>query len=81
MTGKMYWLEIQEGKHRMRALGYTHELDVTAACVMGGVVEVSHFSHHRQSQIESIDTPYRENLYRFTIGSRSRYGSRYVILN
>ena len=42
----------------MRALECTHYLGGAAACVMRGVTGVSHFSHHGQSQIESIDTPY-----------------------
>jgi len=42
----------------MCALEYTHDLGGTAACVMRGVTKVSHFSHHRQREIESVDVPY-----------------------
>jgi len=58
MIVTMIWLEIQEVEHRMRALEYTHDLGGTAACVMRGVTKVSHFAHHRQHEIESVDTPY-----------------------
>ena len=58
MTGTMLWLEIQEGKDRMRALEYTHDLGGTAACVTRGVTKVSHFAHHGQREIEAVDTPY-----------------------
>ena len=36
LTGVMLWLEIQEGRDRMRTLDY-NELGGTAACVMRGV--------------------------------------------
>ena len=42
----------------MRALEYMYDLGGTSACVMRGVTEVSHFAHHGQIKIESIDTPY-----------------------
>jgi len=58
MTWTMLWLGIQEGKDRMRALEYTHDLGGTAACVMRGVTKVSHFAHHGQREIEAVDTPY-----------------------
>jgi len=58
MKETILWLEIQEGKHRIRALEYTHDPGGTVACIMRGVTQVSHFPHHGQSQIESIDTPY-----------------------
>lgn len=54
MTWTMIWLEIQEGKHWMRHLIYTHDLSGIVACV----IKVSHFSHHGQREIESVDTPY-----------------------
>ena len=59
MTGAMLWLEIQEGKERMRQREYTQDLGGTAACVLRGVKDTAHFKHHPDNDIEdNDDTPY-----------------------
>ena len=42
----------------MRTLEYTHDTGGIEACVMRGVTKVSHFAHHGQREIESVNTPY-----------------------
>ena len=59
MTGAMLWLEIQEGKDRMRQRDYSQDLGGTAACVMRDVTDAAHFKHHPDMNIEdNNDTPY-----------------------
>ena len=43
MTGIILWLEIQEGKDRMRKEIFSEELGRTATCVMRGVINTSTF--------------------------------------
>ena len=52
MSGIMLWLEIQEGKERMRALEHTQALGGTAACVLRGVNATSTFTHIEDATIE-----------------------------
>ena len=42
------WLEIQEGKDRMRKEIFSEELGRTATCVMRGVRNTSTFKYHRR---------------------------------
>ena len=59
MTGAMLWLEIQEGKERMRQREYTQDLGGTAACVLRDVKDAAHFKHHHNMNIEDgDDAPY-----------------------
>ena len=53
----MLWLEIQEGKERMRKQEYSQLLGGTAACVLRGVIEVSKFKHHN---IKGHDNRYHD---------------------
>jgi len=48
----MMWLEIQEGKNRMRALEHTQSLGGTAACVLRGVNATCTFTHIQEQTME-----------------------------
>ena len=52
MSGVMMWLEIQEGKERMRALEHTQALGGTAACVLRGVNATCTFTHIEDATME-----------------------------
>ena len=43
-SGQMMWLEVMEGKERMRKIEYTSEFGVTVGCVMRGVKHVEEFA-------------------------------------
>ena len=45
MTGQMLWLEIQEGKDRMKTKEFQGRLGGTAACVMRGVKTSEDLEH------------------------------------
>ena len=45
MTGQMLWLEIQEGKDRMKTKDFQGRLGGTAACVMRGVKASENLEH------------------------------------
>ena len=43
-SGQMMWLEMMEGKERMRKTEYTSEFGGTVGCVMRGVKHVEEFA-------------------------------------
>ena len=63
LTGVMLWLEIQEGKERMRKLK-CNELGGTVACVVRGVENISRFRHQSSEHSDNVNilndtqTPY-----------------------
>ena len=52
MSGVMMWLEIQEGKERMRALEHTQAFGGTTACVLRGVKATCSFTHIEDATME-----------------------------
>ena len=53
-SGQILWLEVMEGKERIRGKKYTKEFDVTVSCVMGGVEHLEEF--------EFVDCTYPPSL-------------------
>ena len=56
MSGLMLWLEIQEGKDRMRRKEFIR-LRATAACVMRGVNDTSSSYSYIEEPQDNIDEP------------------------
>ena len=53
-SGQMLWLEVMEGKERMRGKKYTKEFGVTASCVMRGVEHLEKFEFTDCAYLPSI---------------------------
>ena len=51
-SGQMMWLEVMEGKERMRNKEFTKEFGVTAACVMRGVKQIEGFETYLEDTLQ-----------------------------